>query len=389
MGTQKFRTRTEFIKKKNGNCEGSWVIGADIGYSGVKLLSPNQIATFPSYAKRISADFAFAGQPPKEAILYKDNKTGEMWLIGEIAQNTIETGNTSDSEASLYGRERYQDPMFKVLLRAGLGTTLRSNEFGGPGKSNIVVQTGLPEMYMNDEDDLREAFTGEHAFSLKIGNGNWLDFDFVLNDEDIYVMSQPKGTLFSTCIDSEGRYTKDARNILNSSIIIFDPGFGTLDLFLINNGVVVRGETFSDLGMKRILQETSSQIYKDFKVEIAVPAMQKYLQAGTVRYFNRKTLESREYEFADILSLANDKICDEALNRMSNAVNLADYNYIAITGGTGAAWYKHIEDKFKGLSTLKILRGNQNDESLPFIYSNARGYYYYRLNKELRKLKAA
>ncbi|MGN0241317.1 MAG: hypothetical protein ACI4CS_06490, partial [Candidatus Weimeria sp.] len=73
-------------------------------------------------------------------------------------------------------------------------------------------------------------------------------------------------------------------------------------------------------------------------------------------------------------------ICNEAIERLASSISLADYDYMIVTGGTGAAWYPYIEERFKGFTTLKLLRGNQND-GLPFVYANCRGYYLYREGK--------
>lgn len=380
MNTKSFRTKTEFIERNNGNIPNVWEIALDIGYSSVKLFSPNIVASFPSYARRINEDFEFAGTNPDNAILYKNLATNEMWLVGEVAQNTITTGDTSDSEASLYGRERYTNEMFKVISEVGLGVAMQSNAYGEPGNSKIVIQTGLPERYMNDEEDLIESLAVSHNFSLKIGNNDWIDYHFTVNSSDVYVISQPKGSLFSVCMKSDGTFHPDAGKYLKSSVLVFDPGFGTLDLFPIINGTVKSGETFSDLGMKRVLQETSKSIRSEYGVDIPVPSMQKYLETGLVKYMNKKTFESKEYAFSNLLEKANEKVCEEAINRMSSAMNLIDFDYMIITGGTGAAWLYKIQDKFKKFSTLTILNSNQND-NLPFIYSNVRGYYLYRYNK--------
>ena len=148
----------------------------------------------------------------------------------------------------------------------------------------------------------------------------------------------------------------------------------------IKAGVVERGETFPDLGMYRILQETSEKIKEKYKVDIPVPFMQKQLETGTVRYSDMKKLISKDYDFEDILIKASNKVCREAIDRLIGLYNLMDYNYIVVTGGTGAAWYDQIKEKFKEFETLRIVEGNMND-NLPFIYSNVRGYYLFRYNK--------
>ncbi len=385
MSVQKYKTKTEFIPRNNGRLPGIWESGIDIGYSAVKLYAPNKVAGFPSYARRVDSSFQFAGTPPKDAILYKDLDTNENWLVGGVAQEIMASGDTTDSESSLYGRERYNSAMFRVICRAGLGLSMMANHImQGPAKTDrLVVQTGLPEMYMNDETDLRDALSGEHHFSLKIGSDPWYDFSFELKNSNIFLMPQPKGTLFSVCIGRDGNFVPDAEKYLSSSVIVFDPGFGTLDLFPINSGVVGHGETYSDLGMKRVLQETSKGIKEKYNVDIPVPFMQKYLETGMVRYLDKKSLVSKEYPFEDILYEASEKVCEEAIGRMMGTLQLIDYNYLIVTGGTGSAWYPYIENKFKELSTLKLIKGNQND-NLPFIYSNVRGYYLYCYKKLLK-----
>lgn len=386
MNTRKFRTKTEFIARDNSQLPGIWEIAVDIGYGSVKLFSPNTVANFPSYARRVGNDFQFAGKPPKEAILYRDDATGELWLVGEVAQNTMKEGDMTDSESLLYNRDRYTSDMFQVYLFTGLGIAMMKNEYGAPGDSRIVIQTGLPERYLNDADDLKYAFLGEHNFELKVGDGGWNRFSISLSEDDIYVMSQPRGTLFSVCIERDGKWHPDTRKYLGSSVLVFDPGFGTLDVFPIYEGVVQVGETFSDLGMKRVLQETSRLIKEHYDVDVPVPAMQKYLETGKVRYVNRRERKSQEYAFDSLLEKANREVCEEAIRRMDDAVHVGDYNYMIVTGGTGAAWMDQIKEALKNYSSLQILPGNQNDP-LPLVYSNVRGYYLYRLNQLARDIR--
>lgn len=380
--TSNFRTKTSFIKRKNVKAEGVWEIAIDIGYSAVKLFSPNIVARFPYYAKRIDDSFTYAGEAPTSSILYRDLETGQMWLVGEKAQDIMSASDTSDSEATIYPRERYYSEMYRVLTNTGLGIGLMSNEYGSRGNDKLVVQTGLPEGYMDDKEKITNSLAGHHRFALKIANGSWQQFDFELPLENIFVMSQPKGTLFSVCMNTNGTFHANAKKYLSSSVIVFDPGFGTLDIFPILKGTVGHGETYQDLGMKRVLQETSRLIKENFKVDIPVPAMQKYLSTGKVRYVDKKSFPfvSKEYEFGDLLADASSKICQEAIMRMTGAIELDDYNYMIVTGGTGAAWFNQIKDIFKDFTTLEVIQGSQNDD-LPFVFSNVRGYYYYRYNK--------
>ena len=240
---------------------------------------------------------------------------------------------------------------------------------------------------------MKEAMAGHYNFSLKVGNGAWTDFCFDINASDVFVMSQPKGSLFSVCMKNDGSMHEDAKKYLSSNAIIFDPGFGTFDLFIINNGAVVKGETAQNLGMRRVFHETSQLIKENYGVSIPVPAMQKYLETGKVRSIDRTTLATKEYDFEDLLKSTSEKVCNEAISRMFKAVGgieqIIDYNYLIVTGGTGSAWLPIIKEKLKNISTLNIISANQNDGSLALLYSNVRGYRQYRFNKLLKEYKKA
>ena len=390
--TSNFRTKTKFLKRDNGNIPGQWLIALDIGYSGVKIESPNIVARFPSYAKKVESDLAFAGEVSEKTILYKDLDTNEMWLVGEVAQNIMSANDKTASETSLYGREWFRSPKFKVLADVGYGIAMQKAEFTNNNGENytvelqvddrIIVQTGLPEKYMANTEEMQEVLSGRRHFAIKIGTGEWKNYDKEIFEKNIYVMSQPKGTLFSVCIDKNKKFHPDAKKYMSKSCIIFDAGFGTLDIFPIKSGVVGKGETYPDLGMKRVLQITTAGIKQQFDVDIPVPAMQKYLETGTVRYKSRKKAQfvSKEFSFGDILAKASEDVCDEAIERMSNVLDLLEYDYMIVTGGTGAAWFNHIKEIFKDFETLQIIQGNQNDD-LPFVYANVRGYYNFRYNK--------
>lgn len=378
--TLAFRTKTEIREQNNGRAGDVWEIALDIGYSGVKIFAPNKIACFPAYARPIGNNFQFAGKNPPQSILYKNLDTGDMWVIGEVAQNLITARDTSDSESVLYGRDRYRSRMFKAIVSAGIGIGLLPNKTGAPIGEKIVIQTGLPERYMSDEADLKDVIAASKHFAIQIGSQPWQEFTVSIEENDIFVMSQPKGTLFSICINKEGRFHQDTQKYLTTSGLIFDPGFGTLDIFSINSGVVGNGETFANLGMKRVLQETALAIKDVYGIEVPVPTMQKNLETGTVIYVDKKKFISREYDFSELLKTACEKVCNEAIDKMSEIFDLSTYNYLVVTGGTSEAWYPIIKERLKGLSTLDIILGNQND-SLPLIYSNVRGYFFYRYNK--------
>jgi plasmid segregation protein ParM len=385
--TSNFKTKTLMLERQNASCENAWGVALDIGYSAVKGFSPNSVYCFPAYARKITEEILSLAVPDPEEIRYKDLNTGEIWVVGSVAQNMIKQDESKDSITALYGRNRYYTPMFKVISRVGLALGMRANSYGSPNGKSLVVQTGLPPAYMkSDSDFIRDVLSGEHKFAIKIASGDWIDFSFSLPIENVRVMPQPMGTLLSISTDNTGKFIPEARKYFSSNMLIFDPGFGTLDIFNIENRLIKSYETFDDLGMKRVLSEASDEIFKKYKTEIPVPAMQKYLAQGEITIRDRKLRKTTKQPFDDILDAANTKVCEEALAKTEDIFNyLFDHDYLVITGGTGAAWNDIIVDHFKDMETLTIIPGNQND-TLPYTFSNVRGYYMYLLSK-LKKIE--
>lgn len=383
MKTSEFRTRSIFKHRNNGCLENFWPIGLDIGYGGCKVFGPNIVACFPSYAKKIESNSVQLGHASEDDILYRDNATGELWVVGRAAQNMLTTDDTNDNAASLFARNRYTSPMYKILARVGIALTLQQNEGdvnSVKGKA-IVVQTGLPSDYVDtDKYEVIENLSGLHDFSLKIGSGKYINYCFELPEKNIRVMPQPFGTLTSIVTDKNGKQTANATEIFNQNTIIVDPGFNTLDTFGIKNRIVDTHFSWDKLGMKRILQETSDEIYRQHKERIPIAVMQKYLETGNITKFNRKEMRSEEVDFTSILEEMSKKIFKEAMATVGSAYNDFRYcNNLVITGGTGAAWSNYIRDYFKNMQTIKIISGSLNDD-LPMLFANVRGYFYSLVN---------
>lgn len=373
--TERFRTKTEFIQRKNFSANNTWGIALDIGYSSVKGFSPNSVYRFPSYARKIEGQILDKLGTGKETDLYY-RADGEVWAVGKCAQDMIKSDDTRDSSLALYGRNRYFSPMFLIIARVGLALGMTNNAFGAKGDRPISLQTGLPPAYLKtDSELLKEVLVGSHNFEVKIGNKDWKRFQFELPAKDINIIPQPMGTYMSITATNDGRQAPNAQQFLNGNTLIFDPGFGTLDLFAISGKIIENTETDDNLGMKAVLEATAERIYKEYGVEIRVPAMQKNLEAGTFTVFDRKTRRTNEILFDNILEEESNKICDIALSKVADLYNnLLDFNYLVITGGTGEAWEPRIREFFGGISSLNIINGNQNDD-LSFVYSNVRGYY--------------
>jgi len=388
-----FKTKSQIIERKmpkilgNNQFRGKTIIALDIGYSAVKGISGNKTFVFPFYAKKVK-NLQFVGELKENDILFRDNTTGEEWAIGSLAERLMDSSDLSQTtDASIFTRYRYNSPIYKAITSAGLAIGLLETT----GGNDIYLSTGLPSSYKSeDEAELKAALAKKYDISIKIGNDPYRTFRFALDDEHISVIEQPQGTLFATAFDKNGELLPDGKKILSSNSLICDIGFGTEDIFAIRGGVRV-GEplSYTDTGMRAVFEATIKELQKiNAQASYKIFEFQKFLEKGVATYFDRATTASKEIPFEEMLYKNNAELCKKSINRlMEEFDNLMDYENLIITGGTGESRFEQIEEMLSGLSHLKVLRGNQNDDSLPFVFSNARGYYMYQylqLKKEMR-----
>lgn len=398
MNTQDFKTKTILQDRRNPYPDQLpfWGIGLDVGYSAVKGISPNRLFSFPSYARKIDGSrMTFRESRPSD-LFYRD-ENGETWAVGELAYKEINANERLDSEMELYGRNRYFSPLFLVISRVGLALGLLPNEYGAPGDRKVKVQTGLPSKYMADEAMIRETLSGHHAFEIRIGSGPWTKFEFDLDNQDVFsstscdvfVMPQPIGSLLSVCIGADGKQLPIARNIFSSKAIVFDPGFGTLDDYLINNGSVDEraSNTFPEYGMCEVFNRTRRDIKKIYHTEVTLPEFQNILVTGKVSVIDIHRMRRVMYPIDDLLQKNSKEVCMEAVEKMKVVHNyFADIQYIIAAGGTYDAWKDDFNKVFQDMEGLSIVPGNVNVPDISNIFSNVRGYYFYLINM-LSRLK--
>lgn len=377
MNTKNFRTRQEFRSKANPKGK-DYIIGLDVGYSATKVFYENGFFVFPSYAKKINNIMELANA---KDILYKD-ESGEIYMVGYVAQNMLESTNTNDTTAELFGRKRYSNKIFKIFCDVAIAiATAKKTD-----NRKVIIQTGLPSSYVDgDQKELIRSISKPSTFSLKIGDGKWIKYTSSVDAKDVYVMPQPAGSLYSILIQSDGQYVPNAKEILNSNVLVMDIGFGTFDFFGLKNRANVCNESIDEIGMREVLAHTSKKILSEYNEDIRVAALQKNLETGKVICINEEEMCDEEKDLAPLLESSNNEVFKEAMQRAKGVTDaFRGYRYIIVAGGTGEAWYANIKEWLSNRRTLSVIPSNYNDK-LPFIYSNVRGYYLYRytLNKRI------
>lgn len=423
MGTIDYRTKTMFIETENPSVEGTWGMGIDIGYSGAKIFAPNSADVFPTFAVPMVGPIldSFKFNDPS-LIYYREDKNSPVWCVGRKAQNIATVDSPEACSEAIYKRLRYNEPSFKIVARTAMAIATTKNGCGDCSGKELHVMSGLPNEYMDDAPSLKAVFAGKHSFDIKLGDNHWEHREINIAD-NVHIMPQPLGTLTSMTVDNRGKDTAELQELFTKISIVIDPGFITLDTFVLSGGVLKERYSFDNLGMHEVLLRTSKEIKLRYDVNIPVPLMQKALEEGFIEQFNTVTRETVNIPFDDILREKSKEVCEEAITRIRDRYNqLLGIDYVILTGGTGEAWYDSFFDDLKGIQRLNnhIFKGNRNtngfyinsnspyftkgyifsdilngdkskisisnntkESALPFLFGNARGYYYF-LNKMLR-----
>lgn len=381
MDTKKFRTRQEVRSMTNPKGK-DFIIGLDIGYSGTKVFHEDGCLCFPSYVKHLNR--SMLDIPDSRDIFYRDDDTGEEYIVGYNAQEMVESTDTNDTEGELFSRKRYGSKSFKILCNVAIGmATIRKKD-----NRKIVIWTGLPASYVEgDSPALKKALAVPANFSLKVGKSSWFKFNIDINEKDIVVMSQPMGGLYSAVIRKDGTYTPDAVKILSGNVLVMDIGFGTFDFMGLKNRVTVCTESTDQLGMREVLSIVSKRVLNEYHEDIRVAALQKNLETGTVICVNEEKMSTDERSISKFLEDASKEVLDKAMEKAKSVTNsFRGYQYVIIDGGTGEAWYDDIKNWMNDMKTIRIIPCNINDQ-LPYIYANARGYYMFGYMNSIRKNK--
>lgn len=345
--------------------------GIDIGYSAIKVKSPNNGSVIPSLCVRVTDDepLVVGGTD----IRYRDDE-GNVWFVGSLAKKVISSDDALSKTNNLLSRNRLQSEEFLVQIRVAMFFCKLQDI-----KSDYVlderplkIKTGLPPQYMKkDSQIIKERFIGTHKFSIKIGKYNWKEVCITIGENDVSVCRQPFGTLMSCAMNSDGQYTNV--QLLHKNLLVVDPGFFSVDTLYTMQGSSRDGDsiTWDNLGMKEVFQRTCNDIAKSTnnQADIDVYQLEKSLSKGVVYYGSRK----QEYNYVKDFKRNLREVCLEFIKRLNATYNnMLDVDVIILTGGTGLAWKEIIEEEYKDMTGLTIMIANNGYD---IVSANVQGYY--------------
>lgn len=298
-------------------------VGMDIGYGEVKVVKGSGERRYSSavvpYEESYGFDFPAGGEVMEVG--------GRRYLVG--------TGRSVDTRT----RDYHRTAEWKVLFLYGLKDDVAVN-----------VVLGLPVSYAKREErkELEEAIKGEHVF--RIGGR-----EKKVHVSDAKVIAQGMGVLLDYFIED----TNVIEERKGETVIVFDVGFYTTDVFLYREGAIEEGRSRSvEVGVSHLFEEVLKwlTVEKNYP-SVSVKEVERFFRRGWVSVKGERVELPRE-EFISSWS--------EKLKDVLRFYERELYTYDTLIVAGGGAYF--LGEEFFG---RKVIVPDKPE------FANARGYYKY------------
>lgn len=346
-------------------------LAIDIGYGGVKIFSLNGIHSFPALLFKSKKNSTILNNDTDIKYIDENNN---LWYIGDRARDSLETGSRQIDSNEYYSEKRLFTDEFLILVRVSifLGICKELNNFSLEQKK-IKICTGLPEEDVEKNSfELRKIITGRHHFKISVAGSEFKTVSFDINNEDIEILSQPQGTIYSTMFDFKGNILREDL-ITNKNVLVLDGGMFTFDTYLSNRADQGISKTWEEFAMhevylrlKDIINEKTERYINEFDIE-------KYIANSNSCLIKYKG--NQKYYFGDdYLNIIKNMSISliKKLKRTYNDFN--DVDIIIITGGTGKIYYPYLKELIP-VDEIVLAENNDKFNGYDAIFSNVVGFF--------------
>ncbi|WP_294373592.1 ParM/StbA family protein [uncultured Clostridium sp.] len=364
-------------------------IAVDPGFDTIKVVANGEFFKFPFNTEKTDEKKISNMTVADDFILYR-NKDNETWRIGQYARELLfEKKDNSDVEEKMknfYSEKRFVSDEFTIGLRTAIAIAVsKLGLYENIKNINIYIMVALPHSIRdNYSTQVRSILAGNHNYYLRIGKEEEKEYEFSIDENNIFTVSQTIASILGETSDDEGNIDEDKFYYLSDGpTLVIDGGFYTIGEVAVDRGGSIDEEkTFSDTShaMKNINKEISKELEEqrpDIKYYVIEYLMSK--NNGKIKY-----LKDGKAEIIDLNELKKFKIKDmsskfiESLNKKYN--NLLDFNYVLVTGGTGASYYEYLKEYYVGKGIVEedrlILTNNiLNGKTFDIEFAIAAGAY--------------
>lgn len=363
-------------------------IAIDPGFDSMKVVANGKVFKFPFNAvetdERKISDYGLRD----DFILYKD-ETGTTYRVGAYARELIFEGSEQGIE-SFYTEQRFISREFVVGVRTAIAMAIDKLGLSMDGLE-VKIIVALPHACrVAYASTIVGSLVGEHRFEAQFGKNTRKEFCFTVGDENVHTVSQTIAAILGESSDSKGRIDEDKFKYLSDGpTLVLDGGYYTFGFVSVNRGGSVdddKAESDTRHAMKNVYMAVAEAI-ADKRPDIKHYMMEHLIgQGGIVKY-----IDNGKAATIDLKAIKAEKvkeICQSMIEYLNGKYNhLLDYNYVVVTGGTGAQFFKQmlayyekagIMDKDHMILTSAELDGKRH----PIEYSIAIGAYKGLLGQE-------
>ncbi|MGM9934247.1 ParM/StbA family protein [uncultured Clostridium sp.] len=364
-------------------------IAVDPGFDTIKVIANGKFFKFPFNTEKTDEKKISNMTVADDFILYR-NKDNETWRIGQYARELIfEKKDSSDIEEkmkSFYSEKRFVSDEFTIGLRTAIAMAVSElGLYDEINNINIFIMVALPHSVRdNYSTQVKSILCGNHDYFVKIGKEPEEEYTYIIDEDNIFTVSQTVASILGETSDDDGNIDEDKFYYLSDGpTLVIDGGFYTIGEVAVDRGGSINEEkTFSDTehAMKNINMEIAKEL-EDQRPDIKYYVIE-YLMTkndGKVKYLN-----DGKADIIDLNILKKDKIKEmsyrfiESLNKKYN--NLLDFNYVLVTGGTGACYYDYLKEYYVGKGIVEedrlILTNNiLNGKAFNIEFAIAAGAY--------------
>lgn len=411
------------------NREENLVIAIDPGYDSAKVCVNGVLTKIPNNVLDItghSSEFLTLGDKRESGFVCSRYIPDKEYLVGEFARKSIMERKVRSDEMVKYqmmdSYQRFQTKDFEVNFMTVMGIAIinyvkkaKKSNFGsvldfkkipetgkikvtGLNMLRVIVGVALP----NDSVEeswiyIRNFLVGKHNYTIEMGDGIY-ELEYEIEPTHTMPASQVICAFLGLASDDNGVINQNSPILRKLPALIIDGGYKTVGIFMLTKAnKVAEAESNMDFAMGNVHKRVAYRLQKDYGREnieaFTIPSIIEN-DEGIVNYIipakDGSKSKMASVNINELIAEEEYALCKGMIDYLNEKFeDLVDVKQIIITGGTGAAYYNHINaymDEERNLLSDSLVLTNYDflGKELEPVYAIAVGMYK-TLQNQIRK----
>ncbi|MBR2895071.1 MAG: hypothetical protein IKC03_05360, partial [Oscillospiraceae bacterium] len=294
--------------------------------------------------------------------------------------------NTTDPLSEFYTEERFISEEFKVGIRSAIAKSIDyANLYDLQEALDIRLIVALPHSVRNKyASTVTGLLSGKHEYLMRFNSERERTFRFTIQEQNVFTVSQTIAAILGETSDDEGCINKEKFYFLsNGPTLIIDGGYYTMGLVPVSRGGSVddsKAESNTIYSMKNVNMAVAEAL-STYRPDIRHYTVEYLLAQGENEI---RCIKDGRVEIIDMNKVREQKMretCARFIDYLNQKYNsLLDFNYILVTGGTGACYYPQLLNYYKDLglmneSHMLLTRPQLKNSTLSIEFAIAAGAY--------------